>query len=446
MVVGDPRRRYAIVGMGHRAEMFLKAGLEDHAEFANFVAWCDTNPGRMKYYDAFLDEAGVEPARHYLASQLEEMILRENIDAVIVTSPDFTHADIVARSLHAGADVVVEKPLTTTAEGCEQISAAVAETGRDLVMTFNYRYSPRNSTLKQVIASGQIGHPTSIHFEWMLDTVHGADYFRRWHRDKQKSGGLLVHKSSHHFDLANWWLDDTPDVVVALGSRQFYGDDAAGALLAGHRPERGTESQPGDPWSLDLSDDRRLAKLYLETEKYDGYLRDKDVFAPGVTIEDTMSVLVGYSRGAALTYSLTAYSPWEGYRVSVNGTEGRAELEVVERGAIALDDQGRAVLDPSATNVLDTDYLRPRGERLVVQQHWQPAREVAIPMGKGSHGGGDAILLADIYRGASADPLNRRAGYADGIHAVSVGIAANKSIKTQRVVSIGSLSSGRELV
>ena len=50
-----------------------------------------------------------------------------------------------------------------------------------------------------------------MHFEWALDTVHGADYFRRWHREKKNSGGLLVHKSSHHFDLVNWWLGDVPD-------------------------------------------------------------------------------------------------------------------------------------------------------------------------------------------------------------------------------------------
>ena len=53
------------------------------------------------------------------------------------------------------------------------------------------------------LASGTIGKVISVHFEWMLDTVHGADYFRRWHRLKEKSGGLMVHKSGHHFDLVS---------------------------------------------------------------------------------------------------------------------------------------------------------------------------------------------------------------------------------------------------
>ena len=59
-----------------------------------------------------------------------------------------------------------------------------------------------------------------MHFEWALDTVHGADYFRRWHRDKKNSGGLLVHKSSHHFDLVNWWIGDVPARVYARGGLQ----------------------------------------------------------------------------------------------------------------------------------------------------------------------------------------------------------------------------------
>lgn len=441
----NPRRRYAVVGTGHRAEMFIQAGLSEHREVAQFVAWCDPNPGRMAYYDRLLVEAGQEPVRHYRPVDLERMIAEEKVEAVIVAAPDHTHADLVSRSLRAGARVIVEKPLTTTEEGCKEISDAARETGLDVVMTFNYRYSPRNSTLKEVIARGDIGEVTSIHFEWMLDTVHGADYFRRWHREKAKSGGLLVHKSSHHFDLVNWWLDDTPATVVAAGARHFYGEDAAGAALAGERPARGSRSEPGDLWSLDLNADPRLAELYLDAEQYDGYIRDQDVFAPGVTIEDTMSVLVTYSRGAALTYSLTAYAPWEGYRVSVNGTQGRAELDVVERGAIHLDERGRVVLDPSMTETADADRERPTGERLIVQKHWQTAQEVEIPMGSGSHGGGDNILLADIFRGPREDPLGRPAGYLDGVRAVAVGIAANRSIANDSIVRISELSLGVDL-
>src|SRR5690606_39207921 len=118
-------------------------------------------------------------------------------------------------------------------------------------------------------------------------------------------------------------------------------------------------------------------------EAEDGYVRDRDVFAPGVTIEDTIGALVGYRRGATLTYSLTAHSPWEGYRVAVNGTRGRAELDVVERAHVqsghAAEDLGpdgkrRPAVDPSAVHDPGASDVRPYGARLVVQRHWEPAR------------------------------------------------------------------------
>lgn len=446
------QRRFAVAGTGHRAGMYVAAITGEHADVATLVAWLDPNPGRIDYYDAEVGRAtghdGPAGLPRYTPEGLEKMIEEQRVDTVVVTAPDHTHADLVARALAAGADVVVEKPLTTDRAGCRRITGAVADTGRDVVMTFNYRYAPRNSSLRQVIQSGQIGEVTSVHFEWALDTVHGADYFRRWHRDKKNSGGLLVHKSSHHFDLVNWWLDDVPSRVYASGGLRFYGERNAAARGLAPRPTRGTGTT-GDPFALDLNDDPRLKALYLDAEHHDGYLRDQDVFGPGITIEDNMALVVDYRSGATLTYSLNAHSPWEGYRVTVNGTEGRAELEVVERGAVLVGDDGKVVLDPSATpEGIAAGGLRPEGERLLVQRHWEAPTEYPIPAGIGGHGGGDAILLKDVFRRhlrVSQDALGRPAGYLDGLRAVAVGIAANQSLVTGLPVRVDDLDLGVDL-
>jgi predicted dehydrogenase len=343
--------------------------------------------------------------------------------------------------MRAGVDVVLEKPLTTDAEGCRMITAAVEETGRSVVLTFNYRYSPRNSALKEVIASGRIGEVTAVHFEWVLDTMHGADYFRRWHREKEHSAGLAVHKATHHFDLMNWWLADAPAWVFATGGLNFYGDENARRRGLGERPPRGTVDPPShDPFALDLRTDPTLKGLYWDAEQHDGYLRDRDVFAPGVSIEDTLAALVGYGRGAVMTYSLNAHGPWEGYRVSVNGTEGRAELEVVERAAVLPGPDGRLVLDASSV-VDDTadDDVRRRGERLTVQRHWEKAELVPIVTSGGGHGGGDALLLHDVFRGTAPDPFGKRAGYRDGLQSVAVGLALNESLRTRQRVDVAEL-------
>ncbi|TWD84712.1 oxidoreductase family protein [Kribbella amoyensis] len=443
-----PRRRYAIAGTGHRAGMYVGALTGEHADVGELVAWLDLNPARIAYHDGQAGSAlgldGPAGLPQYGPDQLEQLIAEQRVDVVIVTTVDRTHAELVDRALRAGADVIVEKPLTTSVEGCQRITKAVAETGRDVVVTFNYRYAPRNSSLREVIASGAIGDVTSVHFEWVLDTVHGADYFRRWHREKTNSGGLLVHKASHHFDLVNWWLDDTPVKVYASGALRFYGDKNAADRGLTDRPERGTGNP--DPFSIDLAADPRLNALYLQAEQHDGYRRDLDPFAAGITIEDNMAAVVDYRGGATLTYSLNAHSPWEGYKVSVNGTAGRAELTVVERGHIELDADGNVVLDPSAgSERASTGSTRPEGDRLIVQRHWQPAEEVAIPSGIGGHGGGDAILLKDLFRRdlrVGEDPLRRAADYLDGLKAVSVGIAANESIADGRAIVIEDLALG----
>jgi predicted dehydrogenase len=454
------KARIALVGTGGRSEMYIRAIFGKHADTAELVAFSDINPGRVEFYQKLIQELGAQgPVASFDPADLTAFIQANNIDRVVVTTPDYTHADYIVEALQAGADVVVEKPLTIDAEGCRRITKAVEETGRNVVVTFNYRYSPRNSALKEIIQSGVIGKVTSIDFSWVLDTVHGADYFRRWHREKKNSGGLLIHKASHHFDLVNWWIDDVPERVFASGGLKFYGDKNAAERGLGPRPERGTpdagasgigdktgnNTPTKDPFALDLREDERLKALFLDNEHYDGYRRDQDVFTGGITIEDNLALVVEYQGGPRLSYSLNAHSPWEGYRVAVNGTEGRAELEVVERAAVLSSTDKKTVVDPSATPIEEDDAVRRNGERLVVQRHWEAAYEVPIVNGEGGHGGGDELLLSDLFNGPGEDPLGRPSGYLDGVRSVSVGIAGNRSLESSLPVRIEDLDLGADL-
>ena len=129
--------------------------------------------------------------------------------------------------------MVTEKPLTVDELRCQAILNAQARTGRRLNVSFNYRYAPRNAAVKELITSGAIGDVLSVHLEWLLDTQHGADYFRRWHRDKRNSGGLMVHKASHHFDLVAFRWTSSPTRRCAQ----------RGAAPSGLRPSERSEAQ-----------------------------------------------------------------------------------------------------------------------------------------------------------------------------------------------------------
>jgi predicted dehydrogenase len=396
--------RYAIVGLGSRAQLFTRAlAGSPRAELA---AFCDHNETRLRVHNDWLGASvpGYRPA------DFTAMLAKERIDVVVVCTPDHTHADYVVAALHAGCDVVTEKPMTTDVDGARRILAARRETGRAVRVAFNYRYNPVHRRVRELLAAGAIGEIGSVEFSWLLDTAHGADYFRRWHREKANSGGLLVHKSGHHFDLVNWWLGRGPETVFALGRLFFYGDGNA------HR-------HADDRFALDLEASPRLRALYRDAEQEDGYIRNQNVFAPGVTIEDDLSVLVRHRGGVVLNYHLHAYSPREGYRVAFAGSEGRLELDVRENehpaGAEPAPEPGRA--------------------RLTVQRHWAPPEVVLDEVLGEGHGGGDERMLAELLGDAEPDELGCAADHDSGLQALLTGLAANRSLVTGAPVSVDEL-------
>ncbi len=132
-------RRYALVGAGSRATMYVDALAGAHAGDGELVALADTNPAARPCTPARLVAAGRPAPELVDPAQLADAVRRLGVDRVVVTTPDHTHADLVVAALDAGADAVVEKPLTTTQEGVRRIAEAVERTGRDVLVTFNYR-------------------------------------------------------------------------------------------------------------------------------------------------------------------------------------------------------------------------------------------------------------------------------------------------------------------
>ena len=420
------KKRYAQVGIGGRARMYYKAIAKTFHETAELVAFCDVNQTRMDYANTMLeDELGYHKVPTYGAEDFERMIEETKPDTVIVTSIDRTHHRYIIKAMEMGCDVISEKPMTVDAVKCQEIIDCTARTGKDLRVTFNYRYSPHNTAVRDLIMKGTIGDVKQIHFEWLLNTSHGADYFRRWHRDKRNSGGLLVHKATHHFDLVDFWLGTYPKTVFAFGDLKFYGRENAEerGVTKFYSRVHGQENAAGDPFALVMKGNDQLEKIYLNTEKDDGYIRDQSVFGDNISIEDTMNVLVRYASGAQMSYSLNAYSPWEGFRVCFTGTKGRLEVEVVE--AVYINASG----DAAGEGVV-------AGTSIVVYPMFGEPYKVDFEEGKGGHGGGDAVLLRDLFGTPTDDPYKRAAGYIDGAMSILTGVSANKSIATGLPVNV----------
>ncbi|MFG1625664.1 Gfo/Idh/MocA family oxidoreductase [Kribbella sp. NPDC049227] len=420
--------RTAIVGTGNRAQLFTE-GLAKRDGY-DVVALCDPNSVRMAFHNRMLLAAGRRPAHQWPPARFDEMIRVERIELLVVTTVDATHNRYIEAALRAGVRVISEKPMTTDATKAQSILDTVRETGGELAVAYNYRFNPVHRKVRELLAGGAIGDIHSVHFEWLLDVSHGADYFRRWHRDKANSGGLMVHKASHHFDLVNWWLGAEPRIVYGQGQLAFYGPDHKHGYAREYARAHGSEAALDDPFALHLADNATLKELYLDAEVEDGYYRDRNVFAPGVTIEDDMALLVSYDSGASMSYHLTAYSPAEGYRVMFNGSGGRLELNV-EESTWTMPHLRVA----SARGAVHGDLAAPTAGRtsITLRPLWSPPEDHTVDHNHAGHGGADARVLAALL---DDDPTHA-ADVADARQAalaLVTGLAANRSFETGQPV------------
>ena len=423
------RKRYAQVGLGVRSAMYTEAMAGDFKKYCDLVAICDRNQGRMDLCNRRNKEKLGAPVKTYHADQFDRMIAEQKPDVIIVTTgPDVTHADYICRAMELGCDVVTEKPMATDEVSCQKIIQAQRKTGKNIQVTFNYRYSPARSQIKQLLMDGAIGEILSVNLTWMLDTHHGADYFRRWHRKLKNSGSLLVHKATHHFDLVNWWLEDHPQDVFCRGSLKYYTPQNADRMGLRGRADRCLNCPVKDKCKFYFNITAgELKELYLDCEKEDGYIRDKCVFADEIDIWDNMAVTVRYECGTLFNYMLHAYSAYEGYRIAINGTKGRIEQLCCENTYLSGD--GTAPGELTRDNVSIT----------LIPEFSKP-QDIHVDLGQGGHGGGDPIMLADIFDpDAPADPLKRKATHIEGAYSVLTGIAAYKSIATDRAVRLKDL-------
>ena len=407
---GSGRRRLALVGTGIRgAGTWGRRVVRDYAAETEFVGLCDINPGRLAF------------AKQYIGTScptfidFEQMVRATEPEQVIVTTVDSTHHEFIIKALEMGCDVITEKPMTTDEQKCQAILDAERKAGKDLIVTFNYRYSPHRLRMKEILASGRIGEVTSVDFHWYLDVYHGAAYFRRWHGKERYSGTLFVHKSCHHFDLLNWWLDSDPEVVYAQGALEHYGSNNSFR----HSNCRGCPHRDRCDFYWDIETSQHLVDLYVRNEHHDGYLRDGCVWSEEIDIFDKMSAQVRYKNGVQVTYSCTTYSPYEGYRIAFNGTRGRLETWVKER----------------------QPWEVPAHDELRVTDNFGATELIQIPHASGGHGGGDTRMQDRIFKDPNLpDPYRQAAGSRDGAMSVLLGVAARKSARSGQPIEIADLT------
>jgi myo-inositol 2-dehydrogenase/D-chiro-inositol 1-dehydrogenase len=138
----------------------------------------------------------------------EEMIQDENIDAVLVASPDPTHAPLVKECLRLEKPVLCEKPLADSAEAALEVVEAEVELGRKLVQVgFMRRYDPQHVAVKEAVDTGTVGAPV---------------VFKGWHRNADLDPGIdsewvVINAMIHDIDSARWFIGEEIEEVYVRG-------------------------------------------------------------------------------------------------------------------------------------------------------------------------------------------------------------------------------------
>ena len=395
--------KVGIVGAGGRGILCFGKEIVTRND-AQVVALCDPNPGRM---ELAAKELGFNPKFH---TSVKDMIAAEKLDAVVITSPDFCHESNAVDALDSGANVLIDKPLSTTVKGCRNIIDAAERAGKVIMMGFNLRHLAVLKKLKKLVSEGVLGRIFLIENREFYSG--GRTYMSRWNRLYAKSGGLWVHKGSHDFDIFNWLLDFPKPVKVSA----FAGVDV---LNPQHIPFEVKPDVPVGPTchqcrygeicpDIFRDEDVRKSLWGDRAAGVDGYSRDLCMYTSDKDTHDNGIAIVEYENGVKASHLECFVTPISDRLYTLVGDLGQAEVSL---------------------------------EKRIITVHSRWGQEVTthyIPEAKGGHGGADPMLIDSFFRVLKGEEKNTST-IEHGLWSTAIGQAAEISRREERTVKIAEL-------
>ncbi|MHA1694854.1 MAG: Gfo/Idh/MocA family protein [Candidatus Helarchaeota archaeon] len=306
-----------------------------------------------------------------LCSNYRELLEIPEIDAIIVATPNYLHAPITIEALKAGKHVFLEKPVTVDVEQMDEIIKTMKEVNRIVQIGLVYRYSNLYRTMVCLVEQGTFGNIMMAYCKEYRD-----NFPTPWFFDEKKSGGAILEKNCHHFDLFNWFIHSPPKKVFAMGGQHTY--KPGHVIQCMYSPLKG----------------QKLATI--------------------PTIVDHANVLIEYENGAKGNLGLCMYeiAPNEGLEIGIIGDNGAWSLARNDRSLTIAGGPVGELREVEVDYYSDNKNLGHIGcqvERMdfleCIKQQKQPYANLLIAR--------DACLI---------------------------GIAAEKSIKEERIVSLSEFS------
>lgn len=408
--------KFGIVGTGNRGYTFAKHltseggfyGLPEFKDTLSLVAMCDQNKIRLESVANCLNK-NIKLFTNY------DLFLEESdCDTVIVTAPDFLHKEICVKALLSGKNILCDKPMALTVKECQEIIETTKKNKKQFRMGFNMRYFPLNMKIKEFLSSGIIGNIISVQVNELMSAFHGADYFRRWHKDKKQSGGLLITKAVHIFDLMNWFIESNPEKIICFGSKDFFKNKS-------NEQERclTCNQQKECMFYFDLKSvkDGLYDKMFLQAEKEDGYFRDKCVFSKESNIEDNYTIMVTYKNNVKISYFLNFFCAAPSNNIS--GHDRLMYFFIGDKGTLEV-------------------YHSEKNDGVVgiieIREFLKEKKILEVESIKSSHGGGDVLLLKSFLSPENQLGQLTNGDLNAGLQSVLVGDGSNRSLAENRIV------------
>ncbi|MFO8080668.1 MAG: Gfo/Idh/MocA family oxidoreductase [Armatimonadota bacterium] len=337
----DTPVRIGVIGIGGRGRIAKHWKRDDG--LSAVVGGADITD---RYLDEFRQFHGDDV---FFTEDYRELIARDDIDAIAVTSPDFTHEEYAVAALEAGKHVFCEKPLAITIEGCDRILEAWRASGKKLMVGFNMRYMRMFNVMKRVADEGVIGDIKAV---WVRHFVGqgGNFYYHDWHATRENATSLLLQKGSHDIDMIHWLTGQYTRRVVGMGSLDFFGGDKRNDLVCTECDE--IETCP-DPYAVET--------------------RQQCAFREEVDVEDHEMLLLDLEGGIKAAYLQCQYTPDYKRNYTLIGTKGRMECDAL---------------------VGDMKVLLRKGN----DPHFFADRTYHVKPSEGGHGGADPVIADDFVQ------------------------------------------------
>lgn len=376
----------AIIGTGGRSLAYLNQLRND--ERVQIRALCDIDEAKLhSYADKYFSGSD----RPLLSTDYSEIINMENIDLLLICTPDTTHVEIALAAAEKQKAMMIEKPVATTLADAALIEDKLGDYDANLFVGFVLRYTPVYQKAKEIIDAGIIGGLITVRAMEALDPRHAGSFYRRWHRFSQNNGGLMNTKCSHDLDILNWLIGCRPKRLTAMGGRKIFvtRDDVPDACGKCPIYNDCVYAFPYDYYRREFDSYHSLSDLCV-------YNSEKDIV-------DHECMQIEYENGVIAQFELCMFSQVENRTMTIRGAKA----------------------------TLDIDFC---GNRLCINRLDGTSETICVDGPESGHGGGDQGLIDDIIDTMSRK--QRKNHVIAGSLASQMALLGEISMREQRCVSL----------